>query len=348
MATLGLPPFPVHESRLLGLGSYRPSQVGSSKEVAARVGVDAQWIELRTGILSRRFAAEDEDVEAMAFAAAANALAAAAVDPVDIDCVILASQSHLSQTPPLAPRLAHRLGTRGAGAFDLKSACSGFCIGLAAARDYIRCGGARHILVIASEKLSHITDHTDRDTAGIFADGAGAAVVGPARVWGIGPMAWASDGSCAENLGITSTWADIRDDRNRPAPAITMDGTRLMRWVLQNVREAVAQALQSAGVQLEDLNVVVPHQANGRFVDLLADRLQLPAHITVAHDVVHAGNTSAASIPLAIEQLMSQQAAHEGDLALLLAFGAGVTYAAQVVRLPAACRSTDRAQKDQA
>nr|WP_241265764.1 beta-ketoacyl-ACP synthase 3 [Streptomyces boncukensis] len=324
----------------MSLGVHRPTRLVTNEEVAHRTAVPADWIEKRSGIVSRRFCGPDESLESMAVSAGTLALTAAGISPAQVDCVILATSSYLTQTPPLAPRLAHLLGTTAAGAFDLKAACAGFSLALTAAADYIRAGSARLVLVIGAEQYSSITDHTDRSTAMLFADGAGAAVVGTGEGSGIGPVAWGSDCTAWEAL-TTPSWLEFVGQPQAPPPVIRMDGRALLRSILRHAPDVVGRALAGAGVGLADLAAFIPHQANGRIIDMLAEQLGLPGHVVIARDVTETGNTSAASIPLAIEWLLRDGSAKKGDLALLFGFGAGLTYAGQLIELPGAVRTND-------
>ncbi|MEV6524985.1 ketoacyl-ACP synthase III [Longispora sp. NPDC051575] len=328
------------EAVIRGVGAHRPLRVVDNPEIAERIGVPAGWIESHTGITQRRHTAGGETLETMAVAAGTNALIAADVPAADVDCLILASQTHLTQTPPLAPLVAHRLGAHAAGVFDLKAACAGFCLGLAAARDQIRAGTSRHVLVIAAEHISPITDPTDRDTAMIFADGAGAVLVTAAEESGVGPVVWGSQGALIDALVSRPGWLDMIADPGLGHSVLVMNGKDLTRWVLRHSPAIVEAALSASGLTLTDLAAFVPHQANMRIIDMLVERLAIPDTVAVARDIAVTGNTSAASIPLALAALLHQGGTKPGDLALLMAYGAGVTYAAQVIAVPAAVRTT--------
>ncbi|MBA2558797.1 MAG: 3-oxoacyl-ACP synthase, partial [Propionibacteriales bacterium] len=175
---------------ILGLGSYRPSRVVTNAEICEHIDSTDEWIRTRSGIIERRFAEPHETVQMMSVAASRTALERADVAPGQLDCVLVATVSHLMQTPAVAPLISTELGSTPAAAIDLSAACAGFCYGLAMAADMVRSGSAKYVLVVGVERLSDITDPTDRGTAFIFADGAGAAVVGPSDVEGIGPVVW--------------------------------------------------------------------------------------------------------------------------------------------------------------
>ncbi|MEU4499310.1 beta-ketoacyl-ACP synthase III [Streptomyces sp. NPDC023998] len=320
-------------SRILGIGVYRPARVVDNEEVCARIDSSDAWIRRRSGIVSRRFAGDEETVVTMAAEAAVKALAHSGIDPADVGMVLLASMSHLEQAPTAAPRVAHLIGSHAAAATDIGAACAGFCYALALADSLVRSGSVGHVLVIGAEKMSDIIDPEDRGTAFIFGDGAGAAVVGPAETAGIGPVVWGADGQRHGLIAHDRSWLDTRE-RTGPWPVLRMAGPEVFRWATRQVPETARQALDAAGLESSDLAAFIPHQANARIVDSAAKALDLAPHTAVARDIVESGNTSAASIPLAIDSLLSQGAVASGGHALLVGFGAGLVHAAQVVTLP--------------
>jgi 3-oxoacyl-[acyl-carrier-protein] synthase-3 len=320
-------------ARILSVGSYRPERVVHNDELAEAIESSDQWIRERTGIVSRRFAAPDESVTDMAEAASRVALERAGLTPADIDMVLVATVTHPDQTPSSASLLAHRLGSTPAAALDISAACAGFSYGVAMASDMIRGGSARNVLVVGVEKLSDFLDLNDRSTAFIFGDGAGAVVVGPSRTPAIGPTVWGSDGSQWDAIVNKSSWIEYRD-RATEWPALKMAGQSVFRWAVWQMAPVAQKALDASGVSAADLAAFIPHQANVRIIDAMAKQMGLPAHVAVARDIVDAGNTSAASIPLAMDRLLETGEARSGGLALLIGFGAGLTYAAQVVELP--------------
>jgi 3-oxoacyl-[acyl-carrier-protein] synthase-3 len=200
------------------------------------------------------------------------------------------------------------------------------------ASDLVRGGSAKYVLAIGVERLSDLTDRTDRSTAFIFADGAGAAVVGPSDEQGIGPVVWGSDGTQYELISQKESWQEAADTTNWPH--LRMDGNPVFRWAVYEMAKTAQQALDVAGVTPEQLDLFVPHQANMRITDAMHRALKLPEHVLVARDIERQGNTSAASIPLAITAMRDSGEAKSGDLALIIGFGAGLVYAAQVIRLP--------------
>lgn len=325
-------------SRILGIGGYRPGRVVTNAEIIEQIDSSDEWIRTRSGIESRRWANDDETVVAMSVAAAQKALADAGITPEQVDCVIVSTVTHLYQTPSAAAQIAHLLGTNRAAAFDVSAACAGFCYGLSLASDMVRVGTAGHVVVIGVERLSDLTDKTDRSTAFLFADGAGAAVVGPAASAGeagIGPVVWGSDGEHLDLIRQKEDWRDALFNETGPAmPHLVMEGNPVFRWASYEMAKVAQEALTAAGVTVDDLDVFVPHQANMRITDAMARQLKLPERVAIGRDIATQGNTSAASIPLAIERMLENGEAQSGDLALIIGFGAGLVYAGQVIRIP--------------
>jgi 3-oxoacyl-[acyl-carrier-protein] synthase-3 len=320
-------------ARILSVGGYRPSRVVTNEEICERIDSSDQWIRERSGIESRRWAAPDESVIDMSVAAAGKAIAQAGIEPAQVGAVIVATVTHPLQTPSAAAAVAHRLGTANAAALDVSAACAGFCYGVSMAHDMVRGGSAEYVLVIGCEKLSDFTDSYDRSTAFIFGDGAGAVVIGPSDEPGIGPTIWGSDGSEYDAITQRASWIDVRD-HNVEFPMLTMQGQKVFRWAVWQMAPVAEQALAAAGITSDQLDAFIPHQANLRIVDAMVKTLKLPDHVPVARDIREAGNTSAASIPLAMERMLESGEVKSGGLALLIGFGAGLVFAAQVVRLP--------------
>ncbi|WP_399920098.1 beta-ketoacyl-ACP synthase 3 [Streptomyces kanamyceticus] len=320
-------------SRILGLGAYRPARVVDNDEVCARLDSDDAWIRRRSGIVTRRFAGPKETVISMGAAAAAKAMADAGTSPAEVDLVLLATMSHLEQSPPAAPRIAHAVDAAGAAAVDIGAACAGFCHALALADAAVRSGTARQVVVIGSERMSDLIDPTDRSTAFLFGDGAGAVVVGPGAEPEIGPTVWGADGRGDRLIAHEHSWLNARREAGS-WPVMRMAGPEVFRWATRVVPDIGRKALAAAGVQAADLGAFVPHQANARIVDSAARALGVGERTAVARDIVEMGNTSAASVPLAMEALRARGEVRPGDTALLVGFGAGLSYAAQVVRIP--------------
>ncbi|AVH61057.1 ketoacyl-ACP synthase III [Streptomyces dengpaensis] len=327
------PPGSSH-ARILGVGGYRPSRIVRNEDIAPRIDSSDQWIRDRSGIAERRWADPHETVAHMGAAAAEKALAQAGVTARQIGCVVVATSTHFQQLPAVATDIAHRVGATNAAAFDLSAACAGFAHGLALAGDMVRGGSAEYVVLVGSERMSDLIDHDDRATSFLFADGAGAVVVGPSRVPGLGPVAWGADGAQSDAITQTASWQDLRTDRSLRFPALTMQGQTVFRWAVYEMAKAARQALDTAGIDAADLAAFLPHQANLRIIEALAKALRLPDDVAVARDVQYAANTSAASIPLAMERMLASGEAHRDGLALTIGFGAGLSYAAQVVVLP--------------
>jgi 3-oxoacyl-[acyl-carrier-protein] synthase III len=319
---------------VLGFGSYRPSRIIPNADIVDAIDSSDEWIQQRSGIRQRRFATPEETVQMMSVSAARKAIDRAGIAPEQIDCVIVATVTHLLQTPAIATAIAYELGTDQAAAFDISAACAGFCHGLALADQMVRGGAVRYTLVIGVERLSDLTDMADRGTAFIFADGAGAAIVGPSQTPGIGPVVWGSDGEQFDLIRQKEDWRDIIAMERPVLPYLTMQGNPVFRWASFTMAKVAQQALDKAGIAPEDLDVFVPHQANMRIIDAMARSMKLPERVAIARDIADQGNTSAASIPLALDRMIDEGQAKSGDIALLIAFGAGLAYAAQVITVP--------------
>jgi 3-oxoacyl-[acyl-carrier-protein] synthase III len=312
-------------SKILAFGGYQPDRVVTNDDLAKVVDTSDEWIKARVGIESRRIAADDETVTDMAEAAGAKALAASGLAPSAIDLVIVATCSPLVPMPSVSAVVAHRLGIVAPGAFDLNAACAGFCYALGTAANAVSAGSARNVLVIGAEKMSSWVDWTDRSTCIIFADGAGAAVVsasGEGEPAGIGPVVWGSAGDQASRIEVTGRTGAMRQD-----------GQAVFRWATTAMAPVALEACVRAGVTPADITAFVPHQANLRIVEAIARKLGIPRE-RVADDIVHAGNTSSASVPLALSRMAEQGRLQPGTQALLIGFGAGLSYAAQVITLP--------------
>jgi 3-oxoacyl-[acyl-carrier-protein] synthase III len=325
---------PVRFSRILAVAGERGERVVTNDDVAGPIDSSDEWIRQRTGIVTRRRARADVDVLDLAEAAARKALDAAGLTGADVDVVILSTVTYFHQTPAGAALLADRLGATPAAAYDVSAACAGYAYGIGQADALVRSGAARHVLVVGAEKMSDFIDPTDRSISFLLGDGAGAAVVGPSDSPGIGPTVWGSDGGKAPAIRQTHAWSALRDDPAAGWPTLRQDGPTVFKWASFQMAPVAAKAMAEAGVEPEDLQVFVPHQANMRIIDQLVKQLGLPESVVVARDIADTGNTSAASIPLATERLLAEGQARSGDLALQIGFGAGLVYAAQVVVLP--------------
>ena len=321
MVSLG-PPVVATGSRIIGLGHYQPANVVTNHDlIASGLDTDDEWIRSRVGIAERRWADPDETVVDMAEAAASKALAASGINTDEIDLVLVASSSMPTPVPAAAPQLASRLGIKAPGAFDINNGCSGFVYTLDTASAAVQLGRARTVLVVAAERFSGWLDKSDRSTCIILADGAGAAVVGRSAEQGIGPIVWGSDGSQFDAVAI--------DERTH---TFRQEGQAVYRWATSQMAPVALAACRRAGVDPSDLVAFVPHQANLRIIDAIAKKLGIKDEI-VARDIVTSGNSSAATIPMALSRMV-EQGLPSGAPALLLGFGSGLAYAAQVVLTP--------------
>src|SRR5262245_4862535 len=312
-------------SKIVSLGHYQPARVMTNDDLAQMVDTNDAWIRERVGIESRRIAAPEETVADMAVAAAAKALANSGLTATEIDLVVVATCSSVDRCPNVATRVANRLGIAAPGAYDLNTACSGFSYALATVDHAIRAGAARNAIVVGAEKLSDYTDWTDRSTCIIFGDGAGAAVVtgiGPDEPVGVGPVVCGSAPEKSDAVRIEG-WR----------PYIQQEGQTVFRWATTALAPLAVEACERAGVALDEIAGFVAHQANLRIVDSIARRLRLP-NAVIARDIVESGNTSAASVPLALSKLVERREVPAGAPMLLFGFGGGLTYAGQVIRCP--------------
>ena len=330
-------------SAILGVGGYRPRRVVDNAEICTMIDSTDEWIRTRSGIIERRWASDDETIQMMSVAAARKALDRAGIEAGQIDTVIVSTVTHLYQTPAVATTIASELGAKSAAAFDISAACAGFCYATAMADSFIRSGASKYVLIIGVERLTDMTNRSDRSTAFLFADGAGAAVVGPSDTAAIGPVVWGSDGDQAPLIQQTEPWDaalawDTESYRSIDGgaswPTLRMEGNPVFKWASYTMAKTAAEALDAAGVRPEDLDVFAPHQANMRITDAMFRALKLPSRVVVARDIARQGNTSAASIPLAIEALLESGEAHSGQTCLIIGFGAGLVYAGQVIILP--------------
>ncbi|MDT8915382.1 beta-ketoacyl-ACP synthase 3 [Amycolatopsis sp. PS_44_ISF1] len=312
-------------TRILGTGSHQPDRVVTNDDLSQLMDTSDQWIRDRVGIVERRFAEKDELLVDFAVAAGSAALADAGVEPSEVDTLILPNCTMPTQIPNAAAQVAARIGIPGPGAFDLNAACAGFCYGLGLASDLVRGGSAKKVLVIGAEKLTDSVDPLDRANAIIFADGAGAAVVGGADEPGIGPVVWGSAGDLAGLIYM-------RDDRY-----IYQEGQSVFRWATTQIAPIAMRALEVAGLQPSDVDVLIPHQANLRIVESIAKKLRSAGardEMVVADDIKYSGNTSSASVPLALDHMRKAGTAKSGDVVLAVGFGAGLSYAGQAFICP--------------
>lgn len=318
-------------ARLLSVAGARGSRVVTNEEMCTIIDSTDEWITQRTGIKERHWVADGEDAETLGVAAATKAIERAGLQPSDIDAILVSTVSHFRQTPSLATILADKLGLTAPAAFDISAACAGFCYGVCLAESMVRSGAATHVLVLGVETLSRFTDFTDRSTAFLFSDGAGAAIIGPSDEPAIGPTVWGSKPEGCTTIDIDD-WREVNPSVE--GPHIHMDGREVFKWATTAIVDKAVEALQVSGLTPEELDCFIPHQANNRITDSMLRHLKLPEDVVVSRDIVRMGNSSAASIPLAIEALLESGEAKSGDSALIIGFGAGLVFAGQTLILP--------------
>ncbi|MDD9379898.1 ketoacyl-ACP synthase III [Streptomyces sp. ZAF1911] len=310
-------------SRVVALGHYQPSKVITNEDLAAMVDTNDEWIRSRVGIKTRHMAGPDEPVDELAYQAAGKALASAGLTPDDIDLVLVATSTAIDRSPNMAARVAAKLGMGSSPAvMDINVVCSGFTHALATADHAIRAGAATRALVIGADKMTEITDWSDRTTCVLTGDGAGAAVVEACEEPGIGPVLWGSVPSMGNAVRIEGT-----------PPVFAQEGQSVYRWTTSQLPPLARKVCEKAGITPEDLAAVVLHQANLRIIEPLAAKIGA-VNAVVARDVVDSGNTSAASIPMALSKLVERGEIPSGAPVLLFGFGGNLSYAGQVISCP--------------
>jgi len=333
MPTLNQPTGPAH-SRIYSLGAARGDLVVPNDDLVGPIDSSDEWIRQRTGIIERRRASDSLDAVELAEIASKDAIEKAGIAPSEIDAVIVATISNTVQTPSLASLLCDRIGASPAPAYDVSAACAGYTYGIAQADALIRGGLAKYVLVVGAEKLSDFANPTDRTISFLLGDGAGAAVVGPSDEPGIGPTVWGSDGSKWESVGMDRPLKEAFEDPEGEFPTLRQDGQTVFRWAVWEMAKVAKDAVEKSGIKPEELTAFVPHQANMRIIDEFAKQLGLPESVLVARDIQTTGNTSAASIPLAMHRVLEEHPEASGGYALEIGFGAGLVFGAQVVRMP--------------
>jgi 3-oxoacyl-[acyl-carrier-protein] synthase-3 len=323
----------VEFTRIYALGASRGHQTVTNDDVAGPIDSSDEWIRQRTGIVTRVRADKEQSLLDMAVEASNEAIKKSGISPSDIGTVILATITFPYQTPSGASLLAEKVGAHGAAAYDISAACAGYCYGIAQADALVRAGTSKYVLVVGGEKLSDFIEPTDRSISFLLGDGAGAAIVGPSDHPGISRSVWGSDGANWDKVGMTSSILDFRDGKAE-WPTLVQEGQSVFRWAVWEMAKVAKQALAESGLEASDLSALVTHQANMRIIDELAKQLELPDSVVVAKDIVDTGNTSAASIPLAMHRLLVEGKVKSGGYALEIGFGAGLAFAAQVVELP--------------
>jgi len=329
-------PLPV-STVILGTGAYAPARVLTNTELALTIDTSDEWIVSRSGIRERHIAAPGEMTSDMAVHAARLALADAKLQPADIDLLVIATITPDMPMPATACSVQHKLGlSTSTACFDLNAACSGFIYALDTACAMVGSGRYRHALVIGVEKLSSIVDWTDRTTCVLFGDGAGAAVIGasPRPAVGLIGAKLGSYGDCVDLLcipaGGSNTPASTASLASR-GHFLKMKGKEVFKYAVRGMEEAARDILEQHGIAANQINLVIPHQANLRIIESIAQYLELPMERFFVN-LDRYGNTSAASIPIALDEARRAGRINPGDLTLLVAFGAGLTYGSALIR----------------
>lgn len=315
---------------ILGVGSAVPQRVLTNHDLERMVDTSDEWISTRTGIKERRISEPTDRTSDYAAQAAVRAMERAGVDPMELDLIIVATLTPDKFCPPTACIVQDRIGARRAAAFDLSAACSGFVYALDVAARGVEAGAYRRVLVIGADLLSHVTDYTDRSTCVLFGDGAGAAVVGPVDRGGILSTYLGADGSGGSKLTVPAVRDREAEGGGDEKSYIRMEGNEVFKFAVRVMPEAALEALRRAGLPAEEVDLFIPHQANIRIIDAAAKRLGIGSD-KVFVNVHKYGNTSAASIPLALDEAIAEGRVKEGDKLVLVGFGGGLTWAASVV-----------------
>lgn len=321
-------------TRIISVGAARGDLIVPNDDIVGPIESSDEWIRQRTGVITRTRASESVSAADLATSAANEAIATAEISPSEIGAVIIATISNDVLTPSMAALVAERVGATPAAAYDVSAACAGFCYGIAQADALVRAGAAKFVLVIGAEKLSDYAKPTDRTISFLLGDGAGAVIVGPADTPGISPTVWGSDGSKWDSVGMDRPTRDAFEDRDGGFPTLRQDGQTVFRWAVWEMAKVAQEALDAAGIAASDLAAFIPHQANMRIISEFAKQLNVPESVVIARDIETTGNTSAASVPLAMHRVLAENPELSGGYALIIGFGAGLVYAAQIVRLP--------------
>lgn len=321
-------------TRILAVGAARGDLTVTNDDIAGPIDSSDEWIRQRTGVITRKRASASVSAADLATEAASEAVSKAGISPDQIGAVIIATISNTVQTPSMAALVADRIGATPAAAYDISAACAGFCYGIAQADALVRSGAAKYVVVVGAEKLSDLAKPTDRTISFLLGDGAGAVVIGPADEAGISSTIWGSDGGKWDAVGMDRTVREAFDDPEGDFPTLRQDGQTVFRWAVWEMAKVAQQALDAAGITSSDLAAFIPHQANMRIINEFAKQLDVPESVVIARDIETTGNTSAASVPLAMHRVLQENPELSGGYALIIGFGAGLVYAAQIVRLP--------------
>ncbi|MDF1814173.1 MAG: ketoacyl-ACP synthase III [Verrucomicrobiales bacterium] len=322
--------------RIAGTGSYLPEKVLTNQELEKLVETSDEWIRSRTGIRERRIAAEGEFTSDLATKAARNALEQAGIEPSEIELIIVATITPDTLTPATACYVQEKLGADRAVAFDISAACSGFLYAMEMARSLIAAGGIQNALIVGAEKLSAFVNWSDRNTCVLFGDGAGAAVLVPSENGGGRILAshLGTDGRQTELLNIPgggSCCPITIDNAEENLATLAMQGREVFKHAVNAMRRASEHAIESAGLSAEDIDLVIPHQANLRIIDAIVDRLEVSKD-KVFINLEKYGNTSAAAVAIALDEANREGKIKSGDHILLVAFGAGLTWASAAIK----------------
>lgn len=315
-------------SKIIATGSYLPAKVLTNDDLAKMVDTNDEWIVERTGIKERHIIGENENTSDMAYQAARNAIQMAQIDPSTIDFILVATATPDSVFPSTACILQHKLGIKGGGAYDMQAACSGFIYALATADSYIKAGLAKRILVVGADSLSRIVDYTDRGTCILFGDGAGAVILEASDEVGILGAELKADGSYGP---ILTSSGHLYNGQIKGSPYIYMDGQAVFKFAVKSLTAIAKELLAKVGMTSDEINWMIPHQANLRIIEATAKMLGTPIDRVVVTVDRH-GNTSAASIPLALDEAVRDGRIKRGDNLLFEGIGAGFTWGAVVAR----------------
>lgn len=319
------------EVKIIGTGSCLPESIMTNDDLSKIVDTNDEWISSRTGIKERRIS-RGENTSDLAANAALKALNSAGLKPEDIDLIILSTSSPDALSPSTAVFVQKKIGAFNAACFDISAACAGFIYALNIASQFIKTGQSKAVLVIGAEVLSKVTDWTDRNTCVLFGDGSGAAVLVPSEEKGIASIFNGADGRKAEFLGISCV--PVKNPFVTPEKIedikISMDGKEVFRFATNVMLEAVDKVLKDTGYSLNDIKYIIPHQANYRIIDFAARKLGL-SEDKFYINLQNYGNTSAASIPIALDEMVSKNLLKKGDKIILVAFGAGFTWSVALI-----------------
>ena len=318
------------KAKIIGTGSALPSKILTNVDLEKMVDTSDEWIKERTGIKERRVSGEDVATSDLAYDAAKRAIEASKIDPLTIDLIIVATCSPDSLFPSVSTILQDKLGAINAAAFDLSAACSGFNFALSTASKFIETGSYKKILVVGADTLTKYLDWTDRNTCILFGDGAGAVVL-EATEENSGVLSSYMKAKGSGGKFLVMPGGGSRDPENKNGSFIKMDGKEVFRFAVKALEESVVEVVKLANLEIKDINLLIPHQANVRIIDHVIKKFNLPKE-KVYVNLQHYGNTSAASIPIALDEAVREGKIKKGDIVVLSGFGAGLTYASNLIK----------------